>query len=250
MSSASPSIDVKLVVLGDAGVGKTCIVLRYTQGTFSADTQHTVGAFFLTKKMVMDNCRVKLQIWDTAGQERFRGMAPMYYRGAAAAVLVYDITQRESFKRVRGWVEELRQNIEEETVLAITGNKADLASMRAVSWREAQEYADSVGALLTETSAKEDTGIDDMFKEIARKLIKQQETRTQSNLNTREAPPGTEGARVSVVGAAENKTKCCFSTQCPPLSSPLCTRTVLVFLSCVCVHASRARGEGRRRGRG
>lgn len=168
---ASQGLEAKLVVLGDTGVGKTCIVLRYIQGTFSPDTTSTIGAFFLTKKLHLDGQKVKLQIWDTAGQERFRSMTPMYYRGAAAALLAFDLTSQKSFEQMQSYVEELQTNLSEPPVLAIACNKADLTAQRKVSREQALEYARSIGAIIHETSAKTEQGIDDLFTDIARQLI-------------------------------------------------------------------------------
>merc|ERR1711974_92550 len=100
MGDKEQTCDAKLVLLGNSGVGKTSVVLRYVQGVYSLDQPSTIGASFMTKRMFLDDWKVKLQIWDTAGQERFRSMAPMYYRGASAAILVYDITSVESFENV------------------------------------------------------------------------------------------------------------------------------------------------------
>ena len=130
-----PPLEAKVVVLGERGVGKTCLVLRYIEGAFSAETSSTVGAFFLTKKLTVAQRKVKLQIWDTAGQERFRSMAPMYYRGAQAAVLVFDITSEKSFQNVRDWVDELQRNCSESLVLAIAANKVRARPARTAGRR-------------------------------------------------------------------------------------------------------------------
>ena len=117
----------KVVLLGDQNVGKTCIVLRYVEGTFGTDVTSTIGAFFLSKKVNINNNNIKLQIWDTAGQERFRAMAPMYYRGAHAAILVFDVTDVNSFVTMKGWVSELIDNLSptDDIVLSIACNKSD-----------------------------------------------------------------------------------------------------------------------------
>ena len=133
-------LSFKICMLGSTNVGKTCLVLRYCDETFSGDTPNTVGAFFLTRNLtVCGNCAVKAQIWDTAGQERFRSMAPMYYRGAAAAILVCDLTDERSFHDLRSWVAELREhaqrsdNADGGMVIAVAANKCDLpATARAV----------------------------------------------------------------------------------------------------------------------
>merc|ERR1711998_351645 len=136
-----PAIDAKVVVIGNTGVGKTCIVLRYVQGKFVMHTASTIGASFMIKKLSLDNTRLTLQIWDTAGQVRFRSMGPMYYRGAAAAIIVFDITSEESFTHLHQWVDELRKNSDENIVLAIACNKCDKREERAVAFKRAKEYA-------------------------------------------------------------------------------------------------------------
>lgn len=104
--------EIKVVVLGDKGVGKTALALRFVEGNFSARYQSTIGAFFLSKRVTSsDGTICKLQIWDTAGQERFRAMAPMYYRNASAAIICFDITNEESFNRMKDWVSELHTHV-------------------------------------------------------------------------------------------------------------------------------------------
>ncbi|CAO3686468.1 unnamed protein product [Rhizopus microsporus] len=130
----------------------------------------------MAKKLTVDNCKVSLQIWDTAGQERFRAMAPMYYRGAQAALLVYDITSRESFEELHSWIEELKRNMTEDLVIVVVANKLDLALyQREVSCEEAQKYITRVlgpDTLLYEVSAKEDNGtIEEIFLHITRVLV-------------------------------------------------------------------------------
>ncbi|KAJ7067998.1 P-loop containing nucleoside triphosphate hydrolase protein [Mycena amicta] len=127
-------IDTKVVVMGNSGVGKTSLLRRYTQNKFEPNnTTSTSGAFFVTKKVYVNGLRVRLQLWDTAGQERFRSMAPMYYRGANAALLLYDITNASTFDDIRGWLEELKKNCQPELIIYIVGAKADLASYRQVT---------------------------------------------------------------------------------------------------------------------
>ncbi|KAI0069208.1 ras-domain-containing protein [Artomyces pyxidatus] len=127
-------IDAKIVVMGNTGVGKTSLLQRYTQNKFDPkNTTSTTGAFFVTKKVVVNGVKVRLQLWDTAGQERFRSMAPMYYRGANAALLLYDITSHDSFEDIRGWLEELKKNCPTDLIIYIVGSKADLTHSRQVS---------------------------------------------------------------------------------------------------------------------
>lgn len=130
----------RTTIVGSQGVGKTSIIHRYTSGHFSYALSSTIGASFLTKKLVVDGVKVRIQLWDTAGQERFRSMAPLYYRGALAAILVYDITNADSFNEVKIWLEELRRNMAPDLIIHVVGSKADLAqTRRAVDLEQARE---------------------------------------------------------------------------------------------------------------
>ena len=147
------------------------MALRYVQDIFSSSSNPTIGASFLTKRVILNGSKIKLQLWDTAGQERFRSLAPMYYRGALAALLVYDVTNVESFEEVKGWAEELRTNVEANLIVVVVGNKIDLAKHRVVTERQGKTFADSIGALFFETSARENVGIDPLFLEVCKKLL-------------------------------------------------------------------------------
>mmetsp|Transcript_28682 Transcript_28682/g.88686 ORF Transcript_28682/g.88686 Transcript_28682/m.88686 type:complete len:217 (-) Transcript_28682:87-737(-) len=164
--------EFKIVLLGDRGVGKTCLVLRFIEGLYNAKQQSTIGAFFLTKKIVTargDQC--KIQIWDTAGQERFRAMAPMYYRNAAAAVVCFDVTDEQTFATMKDWVEELRTNVTDRNlVIAIACTKADL-DQRQVSRARAEQFARSIGAVVLDTSAKENFGVAELFAAVSERVI-------------------------------------------------------------------------------
>ncbi|ORX95905.1 ras-like GTP-binding protein RYL2 [Basidiobolus meristosporus CBS 931.73] len=171
-------LEAKVVILGSQAVGKTSLVVRYVQKTFTPNCSSTIGASFMTTKLVVDNFKVRLQIWDTAGQERFRSMAPMYYRGANAAIIVYDITNRKSFEEIEVWLKELQKNMTEDLIIHIVGSKFDLASTRReVTLDEAVEFVDrTVGAGYTvhEVSAKDDEGVDEIFVQIARQLVEKE----------------------------------------------------------------------------
>lgn len=126
-------LEAKVVLLGSQGVGKTSLILRYTTRTFSVTPPPaTIGSSLHTRKLVHSGVRVKLQIWDTAGQERFRSMAPIYYRGAHVCVLVYDISDKQSFEDVRSWLEELGRSVPKETIIFVVGAKIDLDDRREV----------------------------------------------------------------------------------------------------------------------
>ncbi|KAH3870124.1 ras-related protein Rab-31-like [Dreissena polymorpha] len=178
------SLEAKVVVLGSQGVGKTSVVIRYVGGMFSKAVSPTIGASFFTYKLNVGDYRVKLQVWDTAGQERFRSMAPMYYRKANAAMLIYDITSSDTFYDIKDWVTELKRNIDTPIVTCLVGNKCDLQDARQVKMDDAQEYAETIGALFSETSALKNTGIEEAFLEVAKKLIHLYETSPTCGLQT------------------------------------------------------------------
>jgi Ras-related protein Rab-5C len=159
---------VKLVLLGDMGAGKSSIALRFVKDQFFDYQESTIGAAFLTKHMPEQG--LKFEIWDTAGQERYHSLAPMYYRNAAAAIVVYDITNEGSFEKARKWVDELRAQGSPGVVIALAGNKADLEDQRAVTQDQAKAFAEEAGLLFFETSAKARTGVEAVFKELAAKV--------------------------------------------------------------------------------
>jgi len=169
------ALSYKLVLLGDAGVGKTAIAVQFVKGQFNEFTESTIGASFMNQTVTLPNeTIVKFQIWDTAGQERFRSLAPMYYRGAQAALVVYDITSKNSFDRAKDWVRELQQQGDPNVVVAFVGNKSDLEEIRKVTPDEAQNYANENGLMFTETSAKTAAGVSELFMKIAKQLPKVQ----------------------------------------------------------------------------
>ncbi|KAI5638064.1 ras family domain-containing protein [Phthorimaea operculella] len=183
-------IEAKIVVLGSQGVGKTSLVVRYIGKMFSKHISPTIGASFFTCNINVDDSRVKLQVWDTAGQERFRSMAPMYYRNANAALLVFDISSAASFAAIKSWVKELQSNVPEPMVLALVGNKSDLVESRAVSYNDAAEFAASIDALYCETSALHDQGIDHVFLSTATALLKMSQSTLVSSLRSYDSAEG------------------------------------------------------------
>lgn len=211
------AIEFKVVVLGDKGVGKTCLVLRFIEGYFAPKQQSTIGAFFLTKKMVLaDGTNCKMQLWDTAGQERFRAMAPMYYRNAAAAIVCFDITNEDSFTKMKDWVEELKQNVAaDQLVLAIACNKADLESLRVISRSRAEQFAQRVNAILYETSAKENFGVEEIFKKITEEVVARLVASRAAATEASAPAPATGTIKGQQLGAAppgeakSNSSGCC-----------------------------------------
>lgn len=177
--------EYKIVILGSQGVGKTSLLTRYVQGTFDPLAPSTIGASFLAKRVVVDDTVVRLQIWDTAGQERFRSISKLYYRSANCGVICYDVTSEASFVAVNSWLQELKKNLRNNIIIHIVGTKTDLVnddpSKREVPFERCLSYAgehlsDSdeswVGMdCCHEVSAREDSGVDELFQVIARKLI-------------------------------------------------------------------------------
>jgi Ras-related protein Rab-21 len=157
----------KVVLLGEGRVGKTSILLRYTKGEYSDKQVSTLQASYLDKKVTINSTQVQLSIWDTAGQERFHALGPIYYRDAAGALLVYDITDQQSFDKVKNWVKELKKIVGNDIVIVIAGNKIDMEKNRHVNNSEAESYAASVGAAHFQTSAKTNRGLDDVFNHLA-----------------------------------------------------------------------------------
>ncbi|KAI0323109.1 GTP-binding protein RAB5 [Amylostereum chailletii] len=167
----SKQLQFKLVLLGESAVGKSSLVLRFVKDQFDDYRESTIGAAFLTQTVALDDgLTVKFEIWDTAGQERYKSLAPMYYRNANCAVVVYDITQSASLEKARNWIRELQRQADPSIVIALCGNKADLAARRQVTQEEAQKYAEEEGLMWAETSAKSGEGVADIFTAIAKKL--------------------------------------------------------------------------------
>lgn len=165
----------KLVLLGESAVGKSSLVLRFVKGQFHEFQESTIGAAFLTQTLCLDDTTVKFEIWDTAGQERYHSLAPMYYRGAQAAIVVYDITNADTFARAKNWVKELQRQARPDIVIALAGNKSDLGQKRVVEYEEAAAYAEENGLLFMETSAKNANNVNEIFLAIARKLPRDQD---------------------------------------------------------------------------
>ncbi|KAJ0444504.1 putative small GTP-binding protein [Helianthus annuus] len=143
----------KVVVIGDSAVGKTQVLSRFTRNEFCLDSKSTIGVEFQTRTLTIQSKVIKAQIWDTAGQERYRAVTSAYYRGALGAMLLYDITKRDSFDHVARWVEELRAHADNSIVIALIGNKVDLEDKRAVPSEDAVEFAENQGLYFFETSA-------------------------------------------------------------------------------------------------
>jgi Ras-related protein Rab-2A len=150
------------------GVGKTCLLLRYANDSFSPTFITTIGIDFKIKNIQLDGKRIKLQIWDTAGQESFRSIARSYYRDAAGALLVFDLTRRESFGHLHRWLQEARQFANPGITITLVGNKADMNHKRVIQKEEAEHFARENGLMYVEASAKTALSVDDAFLETAK----------------------------------------------------------------------------------
>lgn len=154
----------KVVIIGDSGVGKSNLMTRYTTNEFSQDTPATIGVEFMTKSVKTEGRDVKVQIWDTAGQERFRAISRSIYHGAKGAMLVYDITNQQSFDNIPNWLAELRVHVSATCSIFLIGNKCDLEHLRAVKKDVADRFARDNGLSFLETSALEKTNVDKAFE--------------------------------------------------------------------------------------
>lgn len=161
--------EIKVVLLGSSQVGKSSIILRFVKGKFFEYNESTVGVAFLQQTVPFnEKIRIKFDIWDTAGQERFGSLAPMYYRGAPAAIVVYDITSSETFLKAKHWIKELRLRGKPNVLIVLIGNKSDLEDQRKISTSEALEYSQQENLyFFCETSAKEGVNVVEVFKKIA-----------------------------------------------------------------------------------
>ncbi|CAA6656927.1 unnamed protein product [Spirodela intermedia] len=205
MTARSSSLTFKLVLLGDGRVGKTSLVLQYVNNVFSDKQEATIQAAYLTKRLVIEGVPITLAVWDTAGQERFHALGPIYYRDADAALLVYDITNKDSFIRVRKWVNELQQMASKPIVMAIAANKSDLVRSKKFDLQEAESYAASIGAGFFVTSAKFGTGINEIFLHIATRVLQLK----KENGDLSATPPRKGMIVVDDEPEKEPQPKCC-----------------------------------------
>ncbi|XP_021732771.1 GTP-binding protein YPTM2-like [Chenopodium quinoa] len=153
----------KLLLIGDSGVGKSCLLLRFADDSYLDSYISTIGVDFKIRTVEQDNKTIKLQIWDTAGQERFRTITSSYYRGAHGIIIVYDITDQESFNNVKQWLSEIDRYASNNVNKLLVGNKSDLTANRAVPYETAKAYADEIGIPFLETSAKDATNVEQAF---------------------------------------------------------------------------------------
>ena len=185
----------KFLLLGESTVGKTSIIIRYIENTFNDSNTSTCGVDVKHKYVSCDNNKIRLDIWDTAGQERFRGLAKNYFRGAHGFILVYDITNKESFIKLKGWIKDAKEKINKEDSykIMVVGNKKDCENDRAVEYNTLKQFGEDNKVIFSEVSAKTGEGIDKLFNDFVHELLKyrnigiyksdEKEERTYSNLD-------------------------------------------------------------------
>ena len=197
MDNEDQTIKCKVVLLGKSGVGKTSIISRYTTNVFKESLMTTPGANFITKKVNFPkaNKTIKFEIWDTAGQERYRSLAKVFYNNASACILVYDITNKDTFNDiVNYWIPELKENAPKDTILALAGNKSDLYLEEQVNDNEGKNLAKNINAIYLRTSAKLNSSIDELFNNIGNKYLNP-EMEIISNLTKEEMIQKSEQSR-------------------------------------------------------
>lgn len=160
----------KLLLIGDSGVGKSCLLLRFADDTYTESYISTIGVDFKIRTIELDGKTIKLQIWDTAGQERFRTITSSYYRGAHGIIVVYDVTDQESFTNVKQWLSEIDRYASENVNKLLVGNKCDLVSKKVVDRNTAEEFANSLNISFIEASAKADTNVEQAFMTMAAEI--------------------------------------------------------------------------------
>lgn len=218
MDNEDQTIKCKVVLLGKSGVGKTSIISRYTTNVFKESLMTTPGANFITKNVNFPkaNKTIKFEIWDTAGQERYRSLAKVFYNNASACILVYDITNKDTFNDiVNYWIPELKENAPKDTILALAGNKSDLYLEEQVNDNEGKNLAKNINAIYLRTSAKLNSSIDELFNNIGNKYLNP-EMEIISNLTKEEMIQKSEQSRrdkIRIKNDINNnnrgKKKCC-----------------------------------------
>ena len=177
----------KILLIGDSGVGKTSLILRYTKGIFREEFLNSIGVDFRSKDLIYDGKKIKLQIWDTAGEERYRTITASYYRGAHAIAIVFDLTEIETFEHVKRWIEDINKYAKENVLKFLIGNKSDLVLKRQISYSDARSFASKMNTTYFEVSAKNDENIKEFFegatKIILSKFISDDEEKRKIILN-------------------------------------------------------------------
>eukprot|EP00694_Reclinomonas_americana_P008182 EC799895.1.p1 GENE.EC799895.1~~EC799895.1.p1 ORF type:complete len:212 (+),score=72.06 EC799895.1:30-665(+) len=204
----------KYIIIGDSGVGKSCLLLQFTDKRFQPVHDLTIGVEFGARTITVDNKQIKLQIWDTAGQESFRSITRSYYRGAAGALLVYDICRRDTFEHLQGWLEDARHHSPKMTIMLV-GNKSDLdGAKRAVTKEEGEAFARKFGLEFLETSAKNNSNVELAFRKTAEFIYDKVKNGEIDITNESEGvksgtSQGVSGLRNLAAETTEKKSGCC-----------------------------------------
>ncbi len=173
----------KLLIIGESGVGKTCLLLRFTEDSFTANHLTTIGIDFKIKIINLENKLIKLQIWDTAGQERFRTITKTYYKGAHGIILTYDVTDQNSFKNIRNWIKQIEANAQSNVCKVLVGNKCDKTD-RVVTEEEGKKLADDFQMMFFETSAKSNKNVTEVFNFLTQEILKNNAGKTEKTGTT------------------------------------------------------------------
>lgn len=181
----------KLLLIGDSGVGKTCVLFRFSEDAFNSTFISTIGIDFKIRTIELDGKKIKLQIWDTAGQERFRTITTAYYRGAMGIMLVYDITNERSFDNIKNWIRNIEEHAVADVERMILGNKCDCEDKRQVSTQRGQQLAAEYGVKFMETSAKAGIHVEESFFALARDIKAKMEQKMEAT-----SPSKTSGTQV------------------------------------------------------
>ena len=156
---------LKFIIIGDAAVGKSNLLVRYTSGQFKEEYQLTIGVEFGSNNVIIGDNTYRIQIWDTAGQENFRSITRSYYKNTACAIIVYEISNKKSFENISSWIEECKNTAPKSILMVLVGNKCDLEDNREVTEEEGREFAEKNGMIFFETSAKTGKNVEELFKE-------------------------------------------------------------------------------------
>eukprot|EP00043_Microstomoeca_roanoka_P011407 m.107440 g.107440 ORF g.107440 m.107440 type:complete len:205 (+) comp15186_c2_seq2:261-875(+) len=167
----------KLLLIGESGVGKTCVLFRFSDDAFNASFISTIGIDFKIRTIELEDKKIKLQIWDTAGQERFRTITTAYYRGAMGIMIVYDITKKDSFENVKNWIKNIEENASEDVELMLLGNKCDMEEARAVTKEQGEKLALEYGIPFMETSAKANINVEEAFFQLAKNIKRKMDSK-------------------------------------------------------------------------
>ena len=173
----------KILILGDSGVGKSSLFLRYTKNEFNQDMRSTIGVEFGLKFLKIENFQLKIQIWDTAGMERYRSITNAYYKGAKGVIIVYDICRKKSFDNVDNWIEDFKSKADEDAVILLIGNKSDLNEQREVSIEEAELKAQKNKYGFMETSAKDNNNVEKAFETLFEEIVKIYKDKNEGNID-------------------------------------------------------------------